>query len=133
MTNQPSVPRTPVEKPSERKKQVTRFNLGLMVERTLYVTLVKAICLQNGLQKSVDFFEGVLSGYNGWYQALGVSPDVFEAIQSKLDKNKLRKQAEEFVKEMVHRDAHKIFIPTNVESVKMAKEMFDQKLKLGGL
>lgn len=124
----PTVPPTPVQ-----KKKSLRFNLGAMVEKTIYATYVKAICEQKGIKGTAAFFSGLLAGYQDWYNTLGVSQEIFDEIQDKLDKEKLKQNAEEFVTTVIQKESRRIILPTGPDGYKLAKEDFDKKLKGKGI
>jgi len=110
-----------------------KFNLGAMVNKTVFALYVKGICQQKNMRSFVDFFDGLLAGYNDWYETLGINQDIFDTIQDKLDKEDIMKKAQNFVNDAIKKDSRKIITPSE-SGYRVAKEMFDQKLmKAGGL
>lgn len=127
--DKPGVPASPVV---TKNLPSARFNLGAMVERTVFANCVKGIAIQKGVKETVTFFEGLLAGYNDWFAILKISQDVFDSIQEKLDKKEIVDRAEKFVNDVIVKESKRLVLPSGNEGLRVAKEMFDQKIKLGG-
>jgi hypothetical protein len=127
MTDKPGVPPSSV---GSKESGRVKFNLGAMVEQTLLAVYIKTVCQKKGLDYQVQFFEGVLSGFDSWFKALSIPQDVFDTIQDKVDKAVVQKRAEEYV-EKVMGQQKRIIIPSGQDKnvAKVAKEIFDKQFK----
>jgi hypothetical protein len=125
-----SVLKTPIKQKAER----VEFNIGSMT--ATYFTVVKVvqeIVKRNDpeFEKHKSFFQGIMRGYEDWFQELKLDPEKVLELYQQLDLEKrqnVRKDAEKVIEKMQEAIKPKIIIP-GVNPAEIA--MITRKVKEG--
>jgi hypothetical protein len=127
---------TRVAKPSQ-----VEFNLAKMVFN--YAVLKRLMGLFESSKNeqgetlypdSATFFSGMLKGYDDWFDALGILQDKFDEAVSKLNKQKMRAEADAVFVRIVEakqkQNVQKVVLPSEYshKQIEQAKKLFDEHL-----
>jgi hypothetical protein len=108
-----AVPKTPIKPKAER----VEFNIGSMV--ATYFTVVQVVQeihkrADPGLEKHKSFFQGIMRGYEDWFQELKLDRDRVLALYQELDLEKrqgVRAAADKVIAKMEETIKPKLIIP----------------------
>jgi len=116
---------------------VTLANFRISVKHYAISKMCKETAKKSGINELLNFFTGLVQGYNDWYHFLGITDEQFLAVYKEFDIDTLKREAKETINRILEggkKEKKGVILASSVgaKELKAAREIFDKHLSVGG-
>ena len=125
--NKPNIPQT---KFKDKSKHTLKFNLSMMVRNYYIAKYILAKFTQTSFKDSVSWYQGLIVGYDNWFEILGVDQDLFNEIIEKLNRKMMNAEGETMFENIMKMLHPAIILPGQTQTeAEILKKNFMKKIE----